>query len=183
MKRGRMAAALTAGLVVSATVAGAPAGAGEPTPTGTITIDPPIGRPGTPFTFSGEGCVSERGPGVMEVFVYFEGNFIYAEDPGFVTVKADGSWAVGTIPNGFVPDREAGGLWEVRAFCFDAETSEQLVGYEPATFDVVAPPAPPTTAPPTTPPSNPPSTPPTAPAEPEPAKPATPVAAHPDFTG
>jgi hypothetical protein len=66
MKRGRMAAAVSAGLVVSATVAGAPAGAGEPTPTGTITIDPPIGQPGTPSTAHvtrGPRCMHQVSPG------------------------------------------------------------------------------------------------------------------------
>jgi hypothetical protein len=59
MKRGREAAALAAGVLVSAIVAGSPAGAGEPAPAGTISVDPPSGQPGNVFLFSGEGCVSE----------------------------------------------------------------------------------------------------------------------------
>jgi hypothetical protein len=185
MKRGRIAAALAAGLAVSAMVAGTPAGAGdEPAPTGTITVDPTSGRPGEPFMFSGEGCVSEAGPGVMEVLVFFGGELVQSEDPAFITVHADGSWGVGMVPNGVVPDEEAGGTWEVDATCFDAETWDVLVDYETATFEVIAPPARPTTNPPAAPPTPAPSTPTTeAPAAPQPAKPAKPVTANPEFTG
>jgi hypothetical protein len=180
MKRGRTAAALTAGLVVSAIVASAPAGAGEPAPTGTITVDPISGRPGFPFMFSGEGCVSAAGPGVMEVLVFFGGELIDSLNPDFNRVHADGSWGVGLVPNSFVRNEDAGGTWEVTGTCFDAETGQVLVDYETATFEVIAPPAPPTTAPPTTAPPTPTTI---APEAPQPARPATPVTANPSFTG
>jgi hypothetical protein len=190
MKRGREAAALAAGVLVSAIVAGSPAGAGEPAPTGTISVDPPSGQPGNVFLFSGEGCVSDAGPGVMDVSVFFGGELILTADPAFVGVDDGGSWNVGMNPNGFMSNEEAIGTWKVTATCFDAETWEVLVDYAPATFEVVAPPTPPATDPPpadplaTDPPAAPPSTPTTsAPVAPEPTEPATPVTAHPDFTG
>jgi hypothetical protein len=133
--------------------------------------------------FSGEGCVSEAGPGVMEVLVFFGGELIESLNPDFITVRDDGSWGVGLVPNGFVPNEEAGGTWEVTGTCFDAETWEVLVEYEPAAFEVIAPPAPPTTNPPAAPPTTAPSTPTTeAPAAPQP-EPAKPVTANPKFTG
>jgi hypothetical protein len=158
-------------------VAGTPAGAGEPAPTGTITIEPASGPPGRPFTFSGGGCVSEAGPGVVEVVVSFGGELILAVDPGMVTFDDHGTWGVGMVPNGFMSNRDAVGTWDVTATCFDAETEEVLVDYAAATFEVIEPPAPPTTPPTTSP------TPTVTLAEPQPAQPASPVAAKPAFTG
>jgi hypothetical protein len=185
MKRGREAAALAAGVLVSAIVAGSQAGAGEPAPPGTISVDPPSGQPGNVFLFSGEGCVSGAGPGVMEVSVFFGGELILRADPAFVGVDDGGSWNVGMNPNGFMSNEEAIGTWEVTGTCFDSETWEVLVNYETAKFDVVAPPTPPATDPPVT---NPPAVQPSTPTTPppvaqQPAEPAKPVTAHPDFTG
>jgi hypothetical protein len=173
MKSARTTAAVAAGLLVLAIVAGSPASAGEPPPTGTITVvptNPPSGLPGSEWVFSGEGCVSEAGPGTMEVLVFFGGELIVEFDPTFVTVDADGSWAIGMVPNGFVPNEDAVGTWEVTATCFDAETGQVLVDYETATFEVTAPPSPPATEPPTVP-------------ESPQAPPAAPVPAEPTFTG
>jgi hypothetical protein len=151
MKRGRMAAALAAGLVVSAIVAGTPAGAGDPAPTGTITVDPTSGRAGDEYWFSGEGCVSEAGPGVVDLSVFFGETLISHPDPAFVIPHEDGSWRFGIVPIGhFATAADAVGTWEVMATCFDAETEQVLVEYETATFEVTQEPAPPTTAPPTT---------------------------------
>jgi hypothetical protein len=187
MKRGRMAAAVTAGLVVSATVASSPAGAGEPAPTGTITVEPTnptSGLPGSEWMFSGEGCVSEAGPGVMDVLVFLGGELVWEHT--FGPFDADGSWGIGIVPNGIVPEEYAVGTWEVSATCFDAETWQVLVDYETTTFEVNQRPAPPTTTPPTT---APPTTAPraattttTVPETPE-APPAAPVPAQPSFTG
>jgi hypothetical protein len=185
MKRGREAAALAAGVLASAILAGSPAGAGEPAPTATISVDPPSGQPGNVFLFSGEGCVSDAGPGVMEVSVFFDGELILRVDPAFVGVDDGGSWNVGMNPNGFMSNEEAIGTGEVTGTCLDAETWEVLVDYEAATFEVVAPSTPPATDPPATdPPAAPPSRPTTsAPVAPQPAEPAKAVTAHPDFTG
>jgi hypothetical protein len=70
-------------------------------------------------------------------------------------------------------DTDPSGLYDVTADCLvDFETEELIAEYGFATFELTAPPAPPTTAPPTT-------TPPVTP----PAPPAEPVPADPDFTG
>jgi hypothetical protein len=190
MKRGREAVALAAVVLVSGIVAGSPAGAGEPAPTGTISVDPPSGQPGNVFLFSGEGCVSEAGPGVMEVSVFFRGDLIVRLDPAFVGVDDGGSWNVGMNPNGFMSNDEAVGTWEVTGTCFDAETWQVVADYQTATFEVVAPSAPPATDPPAAdppaldPPAAPSSTSTTpAPVAPRRAEPATPVTADPDFTG
>ncbi len=166
MKRVRTAAAIAAGSVVLAIVA-SPAAAGEPPPTGTITVEPTSGGPGQVFTFSGEGCVSENGPGVMDVFVFFGEDLIANPDPAFVEPDADGNWGFGIHAGGAVPN--PAGIWDVTATCFDAVTDQVLVDYEPATFEVIAPPTPPTTEPPT-------------PPTPQ-APPAAPVPAEPSFTG
>jgi hypothetical protein len=187
MKRGRMAAALAAGLVVSAIVAGTPAGAGDPAPTGTITVDPTSGRAGDEYWFSGEGCVSEAGPGVVDLSVFFGETLISHPDPAFVIPHEDGSWRFGIVPIGhFATAADAVGTWEVMATCFDAEIEQVLVEYETATFEVTQEPVPPTTAPPTTtPPTTAPRTPTTTTTVPETpeATPAAPVPAQPSFTG
>jgi hypothetical protein len=134
--------------------------------TGTITVEPTSGPPGFPFTFSGEGCVGENGPGVVDLSVFFGGDLMTNPDPGFLVPDEDGHWTFGILPIGFFPiAAEAVGTWEVTATCFDAETDEVLVDYEPATFEVTAP-----------------VTPPTVPESPE-APPAAPVPAEPSFTG
>jgi hypothetical protein len=144
MKRVHTAAAIAACSVVLGIVA-SPVSAGVPAPTGTITVEPTSGLPGFEFTFSGEGCVSENGPGVVELFVFFGGELIFNPDPAFVEPDEDGNWGVGMVPNGFIPNAEAVGTWEVTATCFDVVTDQVLVDYEAATFEVTAPPTPPTT--------------------------------------
>jgi hypothetical protein len=178
MKSTRTTAAVAAGgLLVSAIVAGSPASAGEPPPTGTITVVPFSAGAGVDRQFSGEGCVSDNGPGVVHETVFFSpADFVREELPGMVTVDDDGHWIVGFIPNSFIPNAEAVGTWEVTATCFDAVTDEVLVDYETATFEVTAPPTPPSTTPPST-------TPPTSAPETPEAPPAAPVQAPPAFTG
>ena len=121
--------------------------------------------------FSGEGCVSEAGPGAMDVLVFFGGELIVEFDATLVPVRADGSWAIGMVPNGFVPTEDAVGTWEVTGTCSDAETGKVIVDYDVTTFEVTAPPTPPTEPPPPPPPTE------------EPAPPAAPVPAEPSFTG
>jgi hypothetical protein len=169
MKSARTTAAVAAGLLVLAIVA-SPAAAGEPPPAGTITVEPTSGPAGLVFTFSGDGCVSENGPGVMDFFVFFGEDLISNPDPAFVEPDEDGNWSFGINPNGFFDtNAEAAGIWEGTGTCFDAVTDQVLVDYEVATFEVIAPPTPPTTEPPT-------------PPTPQ-APPAAPVPAEPSFTG
>lgn len=166
MKRLQRAAAIAVGLLVLA-IGASPVSAGEPPPTGTITVEPTSGPPGFEFTFSGEGCVSENGPGVVDLFVFFGGDVLFSPDPAFLIPDEDGHWAVGMVPIGFFPTAaEAVGTYEVTATCFDAETDEVVVDYEPTTFEVTGEPTPS----------------PTVPQSPE-APPATPVPAQPSFTG
>jgi hypothetical protein len=101
-------------------------------------------------------------------------DFVREEDPGFVTVDDDGHWGIGFVANSFIPEAEAVDTWEVTATCLDAETDEVLVDYEVPTFEVKAPPTPPTAEPPT---------PPTTIPEPPQAPSAAPVVTPPAFTG
>jgi hypothetical protein len=166
-KSARTTAAVAAGLLVLAVVAGSPASAGAPPPTGTITVEPTSAPPGVDFIFSSEGCVSENGPGVVDLSVFFGGDSLTNPDPAFLIPDEDGNWSFGIGPIGFFPSgAESVGTYEVTATCFDAETDQVLVDYETATFEVTAP---------TTPP-------PTVPETPE-APPAAPVPAEPSFTG
>jgi hypothetical protein len=176
MKSARTTAAVAVGLLVLAIVA-SPAAAGEPPPTGTITVEPTSGPAGLVFTFTGEGCVSENGPGVMDFFIFFGEDLIANPDPAFVEPDEDGNWGFGINPIGFFTPAEAAGIWEGTGTCFDAVTDQVLVDYEVATFEVTAPPTPPTTEPPTPPTTEPPTTP-----TPQ-APPAAPVPAEPSFTG
>jgi hypothetical protein len=164
MKSARTTAAVAAGSLVLAIVAGSPASAGEPAPTGMITVEPTSGPPGTEFAFSGEGCVSDAGPGVMHLSFFLGEDLIEEVDPGFVPPDEGGNWVFGLVPSGF-DDFSPVGVWHVTATCTDAETDQVLVDYEPATFEVTALP-----------------TPPTVPESPE-APPAAPVPAGPSFTG
>ncbi|HET8620641.1 MAG TPA: hypothetical protein VFM27_16860 [Acidimicrobiales bacterium] len=176
MRRVRVAAAVAAGLAVLALVT-PPALADPPPATGTITVEPLSGPPGLPFLFSGEGCVSEAGPGLVEVLALLGDELIATLPPEFAGVDSEGNWRVGMVPNGFLGDEAAVGDWHATATCRDAETGEPIVEYAAAPFTVTAPPAPP--APPTT---SPPAPTTTVPA-PAPAPPAAPVAARPTFTG
>jgi hypothetical protein len=110
MKGARTTAAVAARLPISAIVAGSPASAGEPPPTGTITVVPFSGGAGVDRQFSGEGCVSDDGPGVVHETVFFSpADFVREELPGMVTVDDDGHWIVGFIPNSFIPNAKAVG--------------------------------------------------------------------------
>jgi hypothetical protein len=72
-------------------------------PTGTITVEPTSGSPGQVFKLSGEGCVSENGPGVMDVSAFFGGELIFNPDPAFVIPDEDGNWGVGLQAGGSSP--------------------------------------------------------------------------------
>jgi hypothetical protein len=182
MRRVRVAAAVAAGSAVLAVVT-SPALADQPPATGTITVEPLSGPPGLPFFFSGEGCVSEAGPGLVEVLVFLGEELIATLPPEFAGIDGEGSWRVGMVPNGFLGDDAAVGEWHTSATCRDAGTGDVIVGYPAAPFTVTAAPAPPTPPTPPSPPStSPPATTTTAPAPP-PAPPAAPVAARPAFTG
>jgi hypothetical protein len=179
MGRVRVAAAVAAGLAVLAVVT-PPARADPPPATGTITVEPLSGPPGLPFLFSGEGCVSEAGPGLVEVLVFLGDELIATLPPEFAGIDSEGSWRVGIVPNGFLSDDAAVGDWHATATCRDAETGEPIVEYAAAPFTVTAPPTPPT---PPAPPSTSPPAPTTTVPAPPPAPPAAAVAARPTFTG
>jgi hypothetical protein len=81
----------------------------------------------------------------MDFFVFFGEDLISNPDPAFVEPDEDGNWSFGINPNGFFDtNAEAAGIWEGTGTCFDAVTDQVLVDYEPATFEVTAPPTPPT---------------------------------------
>ena len=130
-----------------------------------INVTPSSGPPGTVFTFSGEGCVGEEGPGDLLITVFFTDNEVV--DQFSLTPEADGSWAV-DFDTG-VPEPLPLGVYNVTATCFASPESEEVIAdYDFADFELTAPPKPPE--------------PPTPPA-PEPANPAAPVVEEPDFTG
>jgi hypothetical protein len=111
----------------------------------------------------------------MDVSAFFGGELIFNADPAFVIPDEDGNWGVGLQAGGSFPNpADAAGIWDVTATCFDAETGQVLVDHAAATFEVIAPPTPPTTEPPT---------PPTTVPETPQAPPAAPVPAEPSFTG
>jgi hypothetical protein len=171
MTRVRAAATVAATLAAMALVS-SPAGAYQPA-TGTITVDPTSGSPGTPFIFSGDGCVSEAGPGLVEVFVFQGESLVTVLLPEFSGIDDEGNWAMGMVPNGFMASEAAVGEWHASATCSDAETGDPIVDYEDATFTVTAPPSPPSPPAPPAPPT---------PATPQ-AQPAAPVTARPNFAG
>jgi hypothetical protein len=167
MRCKRVAAAATAGVAVAALLTGTPAGAQELLP---IDVSPTSGPPGTLITVSGEECIGEGGPGVVDVSVFFDDEedpaFGFSTEPG--EVADDGTWSIAFI----FEDTDPPGLYDVTATCFvDAESEEVIVDYDFVTVELTKPPAPPTTQPPTTPPTTP------------PAPPAAPVVEEPTFTG
>jgi hypothetical protein len=62
MKSARTTAAVAAGSMILAIVASSPAGAGEPPPTGTITVDPPSPLTGDAVVFTGKDVSVTLGP-------------------------------------------------------------------------------------------------------------------------
>jgi hypothetical protein len=167
MRRTRIATAAAAGVAVVALLGASPAGAQEFLP---IEVSPTSGPAGTVVTVSGDGCIAEGTPGVVDVVLFFEA----AEDPVLVfsttpeEVAADGSWSTGFIAEATDPP----GLYDVTATCFtDAEGADIVAEYDFATFELTAPT-----------PTPGPTTPPTVPVTPQ-APPATPVTGDPDFTG
>jgi hypothetical protein len=164
MRHKRVVVASTVGIAAAAVFA-APVAAQEEPPLLPISVTPPSGPPGTVFTFSGEGCIGEEGPGDLEVTVFFTADEVV--DEGVFTPEEDGSWAI-DFPTG-APAELPPGVYSVTATCFVSPESEEVIAdYDFADFEITAPPKPPE--------------PPTPPA-PEPAKPATPVVEEPDFTG
>jgi hypothetical protein len=166
MRHKRVVVAATAGLAAAALFA-APVAAQEEPPLLPISVTPPSGPPGTVFTFSGEDCISEEGPGEVLITVFFTDNEVV--DEFALTADADGSWAA-DFDTG-VPEPLPPGVYTVTGTCFVSPESEDVIAdYDFADFELTAPPKP------TEPPKPP------AP-EPEPAKPAAPVVARPTFTG
>ena len=169
MKIKRAAVAAMAGVVATALVT-LPAGAEEP-PLLPISVTPSSGPAGTLVTISGAGCVSEAGPGDVEVYLFNEGQDEPAETIGGIVPDAQGNWQT----QGPVLPTDPIGIHPISATCFESPESDVVIAdYDFATFEVTAPPV--TTPPSTEPPAQPPVEKPEAP-------PAAPVRAQPTFTG
>lgn len=171
MRRAAIAAiAATAAVATSALIAGVPAGAqGEELLP--ISVTPTSGPAGTLVTISGAGCVTEAGPGDVEVYLFNEGQDEPAETIVGIVPDAQGNWQT----QGPVLPTDPIGIHPISATCFESPESSTVVAeYDFVEFEVTAPT---TTPPPSTPP---PSQPPVD--KPE-AAPATPVPARPTFTG
>jgi hypothetical protein len=169
MKIRRAAIAAMAGVVATA-LATLPAGAQEP-PLLPISVTPSSGSEGTLVTVSGSDCLSESGPGDVELYVWYEDE----EEPDVFGIVPDevGAWSIEYTIESTATNPV--GLYEISATCFESPDSEVVIAdYDFATFEVTAPPV--TTPPPTEPPAQPPVDQPEAP-------PATPVPAQPTFTG
>jgi len=163
MRNTRVVVASTVAVAVAALFAAPVAAQEEDPPPLPINVTPSSGTPGTVFTFSGEGCLGEEGPGDVEGIVFFIDNEVAGDFA--LTADADGSWAV-DFDTG-VPEPLPPGVYNVTATCFVSPDSEKVIEYDFADFELTAPPEPP--KPPTP--------------KPEPAKPAAPVVEEPDFTG
>jgi hypothetical protein len=160
------AVAASTGFAASALLAGVPAGA-QPAPL-PLTIDPTSGADAV-FTVSGEGCLLDDVPGVIDVFV--DGQPLTNDDPENPDLAdPDGSWIFEISPDpgtGPVPP----GVVEITATCTVNDGSgTEIVQYAPAAYEVTAAPEPEPA--------------PEAPAPaPEAPAPAVPVVAQPTFTG
>jgi hypothetical protein len=166
MRHTRVVVASTVGVAAAALFAAPVAAQEEEPPLLLISVTPSSGPPGTVFTFAGEECVGEEGPGDLLITVFFTADEVV--DQFSLTPEADGSWAV-DFDTG-VPEPLPPGVYSVTATCFvSPESEEVIVDYDFTDFELTAPPEPPTT-PPTTPP-------------PAKAPPAAPVVEEPDFTG
>jgi hypothetical protein len=162
MRHKRVVVASTVAVAAAALFATPVAAQEEEPPLLPISVTPPSGSPGTVFTFSGEECIGEEGPGDLLITVFFTDNEVV--DEFSLTPEADGSWAV-DFDTG-VPEPLPLGVYNVTATCFASPESEKVIAdYDFADFELTAPPEPPT------------------PPAPEPAKPAAPVVEEPDFTG
>jgi hypothetical protein len=165
MRYKRVVVASTVGVAAAALFATPVAAQEEEPPLLPISVTPSSGPPGTVFTFAGEECVGEEGPGDLLITVFFTADEVV--DEFSLTPEADGSWAV-DFDTG-VSEPLPPGVYSVTATCFvSPESEEVIVDYDFTDFELTAPPKPPQ--------------PPTPPA-PEPAKPAAPVVEEPDFTG
>lgn len=153
------AVAASTSFAASALLGALPAGAQEgPLP---LSVDPASGTDAV-FTVSGTDCVQDGTPGFVDIFI--DGEFV----PGDTDVADDdGSWAFDISPEGGVPDP---GVLAITATCTD-ESGAPIVEYAPATYEILATPAPAPEAP--------------APESPAPQAPAParPVVAQPTFTG
>lgn len=178
MKLRRAAIAAIAAVATTALVAGVPAGA-EDVPAEEesellpIDVSPPSGPAGTVVTVSGAGCLTEAGPGEVEVYVFFGEE----EEPQVFVVapEEDGSWLIELESHPETPP----GVFTFTATCFASSDpeAEVVADYDFAEFEVLA-----STEP--TPPTSEPDGPPTlTPVDDEPAPPATPVPGEPTFTG
>lgn len=167
MRHTRVVVASTVAVAVAALFAAPVAAQEEDPPLLPINVTPSSGAPGTVFTFSGEDCLGEEGPGDLLITVLFTDNEVV--DEFSLAPEADGSWAV-DFDTG-VPEPLPPGRYIVTATCFASPESEKVIAeYDFADFELTAPPEPPEPPKPPTP-------------KPEPAKPAAPVAEEPDFTG
>lgn len=157
--------AATTGLATSAFLVGLPAGAQEaPLP---LTVTPTSGADGV-FNVSGTGCVAEEtGPGVIDLFI--DGQALVNDDPENPDVAdEEGNWSIDVSPADPSVPLEPGVL-EITATCtVNDGTGTVVATYAPASYEIVAAPAPVDPAP--------------APEAPAPA-PAVPVVAEPTFTG
>jgi hypothetical protein len=158
-------AALTA-----AVLAVNPAGAQEGPPDGLLpmSVTPATVSPGQTVTISGDGCVTDSGPGDVQVLLFAPGE---EEDP-FGELEADsvddnGHW---TLELTATEDDE--GVTVFHATCLDPEGEQIIAVYQEGQVEVIVPSSTATTAPPTT-------TPPAVPAAPA----AVVVSADPTFTG
>jgi hypothetical protein len=166
MRHKRVIVASTVAVAATALVAAPVAAQEEEPPLLPISVTPSSGPPGTVFTFAGEECIGEEGPGEVLITVFFTDNEVV--DEFALTPEADGSWAV-DFDTG-VPEPLPPGVYNVTATCFASAESEKVIAeYAFADFELTAPPKPEPPKPP-------------AP-EPEPAQPAAPVVEEPDFTG
>jgi hypothetical protein len=162
MRHKRVVVASTVAVAAAALFATPVAAQEEEPPLLPISVTPSSGPPGTVFTFSGEECIGEGGPGDLLITVFFTADEVV--DEFSLTPEADGSWAV-DFETG-APAELPPGVYSVTATCFvSPESEEVIVDYDFTDFELTAPPEPPT------------------PPAPEPAKPAAPVVEEPDFTG
>jgi hypothetical protein len=161
MKLKLAALAASTGFAASAFFAGMPAGAQEGSLP--LTVDPTSGTDGV-FSVSGSGCVSEAGPGVIDLFI--DGEPLVNDDPANPDLADDaGNWVIDVTPADPTIPLEPGTV-EITATCSVNDGQGNVIAtYGPATYEIVA------------------STTTTAPPAPEEPAPAQPVRAQPTFTG
>ncbi len=169
-----VAGATTIAALTAAVLAVSPAGAQEPPPDETllpISVKPATVHPGETVTISGEGCVSDSGPGDLIVFLFSPGD----EENPFDEIPADSVDDNGAWTLELTATEDDAGITIFTATCFVSEESDDVIAdYDQGQVEVIVPEASTTTttAPPVT-------TPPAVPAAP----PAVVVSATPTFTG